>query len=205
MRTGVLARGGRADWTEGDALLGTLLLENGAAYWAMPSTAEAAGAVAFTRQGCVKGSGRHFAYAMSPAMACEEHRPFFLLFDDQTGRLHGFGVSVYGRASHDWFGRWWLEAPRRSLVRVGSVGTHHLRQNGYRSILSTEHRWDLQQEITFRMHFCVFWAFAGHVPLRAAVLLRLDPRKGPRRPARLLQGRALAGNLRQVIWTLMVS
>lgn len=114
----VLEAGGRADWSEDqDTLQDTLLLENGASYWAMPSAAEDAGAVAFTKQGCVRGAGRHFAYSMSPSMACEEHRPFFLLFDDATGRLHGFGVSLYGKASHNWFGRWWLEAPRRSLVR----------------------------------------------------------------------------------------
>ncbi|XP_034254046.1 uncharacterized protein LOC117652938 [Thrips palmi] len=115
----VLMAGGRVDWQDGDEVLqDALLLENGASYWAMPSTAEDAGGVAFTKQGCVRGAGRHYAYNMSPSMACEEHRPFFLLFDDVTGRLQGFGVSLYGKASHNWFGRWWLEAPRRGLVQA---------------------------------------------------------------------------------------
>lgn len=119
----VLGEGGRQGFGDADdTLLDTLYLENGNAFWAMPGNARDAADVGYTKQGCVQGMGRHYFYNMGPSMACEEHRPFFLLFDDVTGDLHGFGVTLYGKASRAWTNRWWLEAPGRGLVSKMAPG-----------------------------------------------------------------------------------
>lgn len=56
---------------------------------------------------------------MSPDTACEELRPFFLLFDDVTGVLQGFGITLFGKASdRGWLKRKWLESPGTKLIGV---------------------------------------------------------------------------------------
>ncbi|KAK3932125.1 putative valine--tRNA ligase, mitochondrial [Frankliniella fusca] len=113
----ILTEGGRKVFAETDNTVEALHLQNGISFWPMPSRMQDAKDVAFEKQGCVEGMGRHFFYGMKDDLACDEHRPFFLLFDDVTGLLHGFGVTLFGRpAAGSWFGRKWFEKPNRKLV-----------------------------------------------------------------------------------------
>ncbi|KAE8742111.1 hypothetical protein FOCC_FOCC012318 [Frankliniella occidentalis] len=113
----VLSEGGRKTFADDDDTVTGLYLQNGQNFWAMPAHAQYGQSVGFEMQGCVKGMGRHFFYGMTSSMPCDEHRPFFLLFDDVTGQLHGFGITLFGKpSSGSWFGRKWFERPNTKLV-----------------------------------------------------------------------------------------
>lgn len=51
-------------------------------------------------------AGRHYFYKLTPDTKCEDQEPYFLLMNEKTDKLHGFGITQFGRirpAARDWF------------------------------------------------------------------------------------------------------
>jgi len=77
-----------------------------ASYVASGLDGDSATKVGFVKQGCMSKMGRHYFYKLTPDTKCEDQEPYFLLMNEKTDKLHGFGITQFGRirpTARDWF------------------------------------------------------------------------------------------------------